>query len=172
MNRDAFKLFQWFSTSTVELKSLLFFFFLFPFSFSFCRFGSWVVHLEVLNQILRWKNNNMGKKENDIFLGVYFLLLNKVLKSIWVDMWKNCACLLPPRMDIQCSLQLRLSWWEALPKVFLIHHTEDDAEPAMCTIVTPPVKWAYSTFCVIYFMFAIFCASLSEVIHWNIFAFF
>lgn len=38
--------------------------------------------MEVLNQILRWNNNNMGKKENDIFLGVYFLLLNKVLKSI------------------------------------------------------------------------------------------
>lgn len=94
----------WFSTSIVELKKKnkkktcsIFLF------FSSCPFGSWVVHLEVLNQILRWKNNNMGIKENDIFLGVYFLLPNKVLKSIWVDMWKNCTCLLPLRMNCRHS---------------------------------------------------------------------
>lgn len=130
-------------------KTALFFFF---FSvFSFCRFGSWVVHLEVLNQILWWNNNNMGKKENDIFLGVYFLLLNKVLKSIWVDMWKKLyICLLPPRMDIQYSMQLTLAWWEAIPEVFMIYHAKDDAEPAICTIMTPPVKSTYNMFCVIY----------------------
>lgn len=32
-------------------------------------------------------------------------------------------------MDIQYSMQLRFSWWEALPEVFVIHHAEDDAEP-------------------------------------------
>lgn len=58
------------------------------FLFSSCPFGSWVVYLRAL-MILRWKNNDMGIKENDIFLGVYFLLPNKVLKSIWVDMWNN-----------------------------------------------------------------------------------
>lgn len=51
------------------------------FLFSSCPFGSWVVYLRAL-MILRWKNNDMGIKENDIFLGVYFLLPNKVLKSI------------------------------------------------------------------------------------------
>ncbi len=102
----------------------------FLFYFSFSCFGSWVDHLEVLNQILRWKNNNMGKKENVIFLGVYFLLLNKVLKSIWVDMWINCTCLLPPKMDLHSRMQWRLQRWEASPKVFIIHHAQD-AEPAI-----------------------------------------
>lgn len=60
----------------------------FIFLFSSCPFGSLVVYLKAL-MILRWKNNDMGIKENDIFLGVYFLLPNKVLKSIWVDMWNN-----------------------------------------------------------------------------------
>ena len=41
---------------------------------------------------------------------------------------------------VSSSSENGYTMWEALPKVFLIHNTEDDAEPAMCTIVTPPVK--------------------------------
>lgn len=35
-------------------------------------------------------------------------------------------------------------------KVFMIHHAEDDAEPAICTRMTPPVRRAYSMFRVIH----------------------
>lgn len=37
---------------------------------------------ESINDFEMEKNNSGGIKENDIFLGVYFLLPNKVLKSI------------------------------------------------------------------------------------------
>lgn len=78
------------------------------FHFSSCPFGTWVVHLESLNQNETGKKNNMGTKENDIFLGVYFLLPNKVLKSIWVDVWKNCMCFLPPTMNSSLQLAVRV----------------------------------------------------------------
>lgn len=41
-------------------------------------------------------------------------------------------------MDIQHSMEL--SWWEALPKLFMIQHTEDGAEAAICATMKPPAK--------------------------------
>lgn len=61
----------------VELETLLY--------FSFFILSFWIMGRlsESINDFkMETKNNNGGIKENDIFLGVYFLLPNKVLKSI------------------------------------------------------------------------------------------
>lgn len=53
-----------------------------------------------------------------------------------------------------CTFVFFLQEWiyitsKGLPKVFMIHHAKDDAEPAIRTIMTPPVKSADNMFCVI-----------------------
>lgn len=86
----------------VELETLLY--------FSFFILSFWIMGRlsESINDFKMETKNNGGIKENDIFLGVYFLLPNKVLKSIWVDMWKNCVCLHSSWMNSSVQIAVRI----------------------------------------------------------------
>lgn len=94
--RNAFKPFRRFLLLNWKPRSI--------FLFSSCLFGSWVVYLKAL-MILRWKNNDMGIKENDIFLGVYFLLPNKVLKSMsgYVKEWYASSFFINEFISANCT---------------------------------------------------------------------
>lgn len=125
-------------------KSLLYF------SFSSCRYGTWVVHLELYKTDFEMeKKQQYGDKRKMIFSLVY--IFYGPIKS-WNPYEWMCERIVRvfflSRMKWLHSLQLKWWWWEALPKV--IHHARDDAEPAICVTVAPPVEWAHNMLCVIY----------------------
>lgn len=83
-------------------------------------------------------------------------MLNKVLKSIWVNMW--CGewgdlSYLSHSSKNSCRAQHAATRWEATLKVFMIHDTEKGADTAICTAITPPVTRAHNIY--VYFFSSI-----------------